>query len=321
MPFNLENGHYVFQLDEHAYYKFGIFYNNINAKIQVKIDLFAPYGVTKFQRFNKSTVKASSVQGINVLICKELLMDAEQLGEKMFVCLETHFRSAITDFRTALKVHTISSGSDDIYDVIRKSTVSDLINEITLYSVFEGQGRHIPYLNRLEQIIPRMNQSIYKTVACPIQLAGDFFITPLDGRRNELYTQQAFRADFSTLLAKGSHYSGDLQDMPVKMSTEAYFNRCDVNVQPLYKSGDEKLLLSAIYPSVYEGRIKGGLSALLPQFADMMMYIDKDNRKGFEKLNEFASRSDKTYDTVTAWGRFWGSFGGSFSGAVADSLG
>lgn len=269
-------------------YRIGAFLQNSTSCLVVELDTFS----REIRSDNRETVyRKVAFPGfldcIEVYICPELAMDAEELAEQITQCFLSIGKSASVDFRTAFMDYTLYSGADRIYDVLRKSKLDALMNVISLYVVYENLGRHIPSSNRLGEIVNLMNESIYKNVICPFQLASNFFLHPLSGKQSDLFTQVAFRQE-KTLIAERNKYSGGRSELASKTATEAFFGNIPVAVQPIVKSGDDKMLISAIYPAHLCPFVEPELIKLTAEFHKHVEETQKTKRLALGKLAELS---------------------------------
>lgn len=289
-----------------AYYRLGIYLETSKAILKVCLEDFIDEK-SKCKLKNYELKAYSPVRALKVNLDHKLMFDLEELGYVLFKCVDDHYRGAAVDYRAALKNFTVASGADDFYDILRKSSISQLLlKDISLYCVYKGDGRHIPSLERLGDIIPRINKSIHRRNACSLRLASDFFLAPLDGSHTDLYTQKAFR-EGKALLAPGDKYSGGSNDFSVKMATEAFFHRQDVTVYPVVASGDEQWLCSAIFPATIEIFVKPELDRLKPEFTRLMEQSQDKSRESLNKIKMlYVPNSDSSSGVFSGVGEILG---------------
>lgn len=240
----LDEGWEIIDLDDKRF-RFGVFLDDLDSRLQVVIEDYLITKRSKAQKAKGKVGRPGQIRGVDVIITSTLTLDHEFLCTVIVDKVNEVYQSALIDYRSALRDYCLASASDDLYDVLRKSRIPEVVQkEITLYCVFEALGRHIPSLDRINELIARLHSNTQSMNVCPMRLAIDFFLTPLDGRRYDLYTQKAFR-EGQTIVVPGTKYSGESY---VRLATEAFFGCVDGNIQPIASVGDA-WLLSAIYPS------------------------------------------------------------------------
>ena len=240
----LDEGWEVISLGANRF-RAGVFLDHSTSTLQAIVDDYIKTKETRTRRTRGKVGRPGQIRGVQVCITPTLKLDQESLCEKIVEKVDEIYRFALIDYRSALRDYCLTSASDGLYDVLRKSRIPEIIQkEITLYCVFDARGRHIPSLDRINGIITRLHANTPGMDVCPLRLATDFFLTPLDGRRHELYTQQAFR-EGQAIVGPGNKASGESY---IRLASEAFFRCSEVIIQPIAKAADD-WLLSAIYPS------------------------------------------------------------------------
>jgi len=231
-------------------FRLGIFFDHSTASLQIIIDDYIKGRGSKVQKSRGKVKYPGRIRSVHVYVTIRLALEGEALCKRVVEKVDETYKFALIDYRSALRDYCLASASDDLYDVLRKSNISEIIQkEITLYCVLEAMGRHVPSLDRIKEIVARLHSNTPNMDVCPLRLATDFFLTPLDGRRYELYTQKAFR-ERQAIVGPGNKASGESY---VRLATESFFRRPDMTVQPpviiqpIARTGDA-WLLSAIYP-------------------------------------------------------------------------
>lgn len=240
----LDEGWEIISLDA-SRFRVGVFLDHSTSSLQIIVDDYIKTQGTRTRRAIGKVGRPGQIRGVQVCITPTLELDQESLCEKIVDKVDEIYKFALIDYKSALRDYCLASASDELYDVLRKSQIPEIIQkEITLYCVFEAMGRHIPSLDRINEIIKRLHTNTPGMDVCPLRLATDFFLTPLDGRHNELYTQQAFR-EGQAIVGPGNKASGESY---IRLASEAFFRCSEVIIQPIASAGDA-WLLSAIYPS------------------------------------------------------------------------
>jgi hypothetical protein len=133
-------------------------------------------------------------------------------------------------------------------------------------------------------------------------------LTPLDGKKFDLYTQKAFREN-RALTANKNNYTGTSY---VRIATEAFFKNADVTVQPIVKMNDDNWLLSAIYPSRLQPFVNFEIENQKREFLNVATRLQNRNRSALDKLKKLSRNDNKGKIKVSSMGEFLGGFVSAF---------
>jgi len=287
----LDKGWQVICIGEDRF-RFGIFFDHSMAGLKLIIDDYIKGKRSRNQRISGKIKYPGRIRAVHVYVSMRLALDNEVLCERVVEKVNENYKCALIDYRSALRDYCLASASDDLYDVLRKSHIPESIQkEITLYCVLEAMGRHIPSLDRINEIVARLHSNTPNMDVCPLRLATDFFLTPLDGKRYELYTQRAFR-EGQAIVGPGNKASGESY---VKLATESFFRRSGkmiqppVVIQPIARTGDA-WLLSAIYPYRLAEWILLEIERQKENFKRAMENIQAKHRDTMSKLERLTGR-------------------------------
>jgi hypothetical protein len=291
----------------------GIFIEQATSILRVSIEDYPRQKEEEIRPKSIGILSPGRIKSVKIDLSSNLRFDPNELAALLYNKIESSYNAAIVDFTSGMREFTDHSGSDEFYNVIRKSfMLKSLIKDISLYCVFENEGRHLPCAERLLDFVPRISMGIPTVHVDPLTIASEFFLTPLNGKKNELYTQLSCRHK-RTFTAEPNKYSGTSEQILVKMATEAFFNNAAVNVQWLVTSGDSKWILSAIYPKNMEELIEGELRRLKPEFAQVMECWQKQHRASLNRLKLL-------YVNSASSGKSWPTLLGEFLMGLANGL-
>lgn len=293
---------HILSLDSN-YYRLGMFLDHLTSTLQVIIDDY--FKAQRPQRASARVSRPGKIRYVRVIVSPTLGMDHKLLCHSITERIDEIYKIALVDYRSALKDYCLESASDELYDVLRKSKIPELIQrDITLYSVFDGIGRHLPSIDRVQEITTRLYRNTRNMDVCPFRLATEFFLGALDGRRYELYTHKAFR-EGQAVVAPRNKFSGESY---VRLATEAFVSYREGIVQPVVRSGDS-LLISAIYPAQLVRWVLPEIEREKGNFARVIDHIQGKNRDVLNKLREMTeNRSTCNYTGIALTGEFLGGF-------------
>ena len=285
------------------YYRLGIFLDHFSSTLQIVIDDY--FKEKRSLRSSTRIRRPGQIRSVRVIMSPTLGMDHKFLCRSVAVCIDEIYKIALVDYRSALKEYCLESASDELYDVLRKSKIPEAIQrDITLYSVYEGMGRHLPSLDRVQEITTRLYRNTRNMDVCPFRLATEFFLGSLDGRRYELYTHKAFR-EGQAVVAPRNKFSGESY---VRLATEAFVSYREGVVQPVARSGDS-LLISAIYPARLVRWVLPEIEREKHNFERAIDQIQGRNRQMLSKLREMTEiRSGCNHSGIGLTGEFLGGF-------------
>lgn len=298
----LDEGWEIIELGNDKY-KIGLFIEAGTSNLIVSICEFFTNSKLKNYKRTISVKNNGKIKHVVFRISAKIEIDHEKFCQEIVSIIEKNYKHALIDYQAALRDFCLASAGDDFYDVLRKSAIHPLVQKhITLYCVYEAMGRHIPSIERVTEIVSKIQEGLPSSDLDPLRLAMDFFLSPLDGHKYELYTQKAFRSN-QPMLATRNNYSGTSY---VRLATEAFFQNSDVYVHPITKAGDENWLLSAIYPTRFYNVIYPEIEKQLDTFHEVVKQHQNKNRDILDKLKHFTLKTKNTIDNPTILGKVIG---------------